>query len=174
MSDAVIGIPTSDATRATPTHERAPARHRGVWYARLQYLAGLALAGVLFWSAAAHLANPYHFLASVYEYQLVGQTAGTWIATLVPFVQLVVAACLVTRVALPGALLTASVMFLAFTSAQGIALARGLEINCGCFGPGGGIQVGAASLATSGALCLLAGVAYALSWKVRSAESATA
>jgi hypothetical protein len=107
---------------------------------------------------------------AVYEYQLVGQTTGIVIATLMPFVQLVVASCLVTRVALPGALLTACAMFLAFTSAQGIALARGLEINCGCFGPGGGFQVGAASIATSAGLGLLAGVAYWLCWKERNSE----
>lgn len=51
-----------------------------------------------------------------------------------PFVELVLGVYLLTNLTPSFSRLAAAIVFLAFAAIQIIALARGLEIDCGCFG----------------------------------------
>jgi Methylamine utilisation protein MauE len=117
------------------------------------------LAVMLIRSALIHLSNPYSFLSTVYSYQMTGITVGKWTALVLPYLQMVVAACLVTRGWLKEAYYLAAGMFLMFLTAQMFALKQGLEISCGCFGPSESLQVGPATLtlASSAAFASLLG-----------------
>ena len=72
-----------------------------------------------------HLANPYFFLSSVYAYKLTGAIVGFALALVLPFLQIVIACCLLGRIFVPAALGIAALLFAAYSAAQGsCALAR--------------------------------------------------
>ncbi len=136
-------------------------------------LVALALALLLLRSAFAHLGNPYHFLSTVYSYQLVRIEAGKWVALVLPYLQMVVAVCLLARWWPKQSYLLAFVLFAAFVVAQAMALRQGLEISCGCFGAAESLQVGWATLTVASS----AAAASLLGWlltAVRDRKSRTA
>jgi len=86
-------------------------------------------------SGIPHVGNPYYFLSSVYAYDLVGPGIGQLVAMVLPILQLLLVACLITRFFRPGAHLIVLPMLLGFALLQTLARLRGLDIGCGCFGP---------------------------------------
>ncbi len=92
------------------------------------------IGSLLLLSALMHLSNPYDYLARVLEYQLVPETLAVLLAALIPFMQLVISTALLWKIAERGAWVLSLIMFATFTVAQLISLARGLQIDCGCFG----------------------------------------
>lgn len=125
-----------------------------------QTLSGIVVA--LFWlrSGLAHITNPYYFLSSIYSYEIVGPAVGVVASVGLPALQLILAAALVSRRFVGGALLLSSVLLGSFTAAQATALGRGLEINCGCFGAATQQPIGGESLVTAGLLFVLAVSAF--------------
>lgn len=97
-------------------------------------------------AAVPHLENPYYFLGSVYAYKLVEPGIGQMIAMSMPIIQLVLALCFLTRTFLDGSHLTTLFLLLGFATIQTSALVRGLDISCGCFGPGHETPIGWFSL----------------------------
>jgi|GEM_PF-1733268 len=84
-------------------------------------------------SSVPKLVRPYMFLATVYEYELVGPNMGVLVAVLLPCVELVAGVCLLGGVMTGGALVTSTVLGMVFVFAQASALYHGLAISCGCF-----------------------------------------
>lgn len=123
---------------------------------------GLVLALLLLRSSLIHVGQPYYFLSSVYGYGLTGIVLGKWIAVVLPFVQLVVALCLLVHWWPRPASLLALVMFLTFVGVQVTALWRGLEIPCGCFGASGSLLLGPTTVALAATGAVLAAFAFFL------------
>jgi prepilin-type N-terminal cleavage/methylation domain-containing protein len=121
----------------------------------LERVIALGLAAVLCRSAFAHLGNPYYFLSTVYSYEATGIVIGESVAIVLPFLQLLIAFCLLSRLALREAYLVSLLMFLAFVGVQAFILARGVRISCGCFGASSDQEVGARTL-TVAALAAMA------------------
>ena len=127
--------------------------------------ASWVLGVALLLSGIPHFGNPYYFLGSVYAYDLVGPGVGQLVVMVLPGLQLLVAACLITRQFRPGAHLIVLPMLLGFALLQTSAKLRGLDIACGCFGPGEE-TIGWSSLTVVYALLALSvvrNVAYGLS-----------
>ncbi len=112
-------------------------------------LTGLGVIVLFVESSAAHLANPYAFLSAVYSYKMVPPAAGLFLAAVLPFLQAMIAACLLLRIFLPATYTVAGLLFLMFGSAQASVLYRGLNISCGCFGVAANNPITVYSLATS-------------------------
>ena len=93
-----------------------------------------------------HWANSYYFLGSIYAYQLVEPGLGQIAAMSMPIIQLVIALCLLTRVFLDASHLATMFLLAAFVIVQTSAYIRGLDISCGCFGPGYDSTIGWFSL----------------------------
>jgi uncharacterized membrane protein YphA (DoxX/SURF4 family) len=91
------------------------------------------LASILLFSGLAKLRAPYEFLASVYGYQLTGPLTSLIIATVLPWLEVLVAICLWAKILYRGALAVAMMLTTLFALAVGIALYRQLDISCGCF-----------------------------------------
>jgi hypothetical protein len=121
-----------------------------------QLLIGVAIGIVWIQSAAAHASNPYFFLGSIYKYKLIGPGLGPLVAAGLPALQLVLAICLLARVFVGGALLGSALLLSAFAAIQLSAFARGLTIDCGCFGPASSTPIGESSVATVICLALAA------------------
>ena len=96
----------------------------------------LGLGFLFLWSSLPKIRQPYDFLSSVYDYQLVGPKLGMLTAMTLPWLELLVGLCLLGGIFVSGALLSSIGMAGMFTFALSWALYRGLEIGCGCFGTG--------------------------------------
>jgi hypothetical protein len=95
----------------------------------------VGIAGILAFSAFIHLENSFHFLHTVYTYQIVDENIGVTIAALAPSFQLVIA--LILLFDLHGRHLAfgcSATLFLMYLIVQSTAYFRGLKIACGCFG----------------------------------------
>jgi hypothetical protein len=84
-------------------------------------------------AAIPHWENPYYFLGSVYAYKLVDPGIGQMVAISLPFIQLVLAVLLLTRISIDTAHFACMFLFLCFAIVQTTAFLWGLDISCGCF-----------------------------------------
>lgn len=119
------------------------------------WISRLIVGGMFVWSGSAHLANPYYFLSTIYQYELTSAPVGVLIASYLPFLELVLAACLLSSICSRPVWLVTSLLLLMFVAVQGSALARGLRISCGCFGPEINRPVDATSISFTAALAVL-------------------
>jgi uncharacterized membrane protein YphA (DoxX/SURF4 family) len=104
--------------------------------------------GVLFLAAALpKLADPVGFAHAVENYHLLPTPAERILALVLPAVELLVGVALLLGIADAGASLLAFALMLVFTAAVGTALARGLDISCGCFDTREGTRVGLGKIA---------------------------
>jgi len=92
------------------------------------------LAAIFIASSFPKLRNPHLFLDSVYGYELLGPSAGIFIAIIVPWLELVIAANLLIGIFVEGTLLAAFILAVIFTFANTWAVVRGIKVSCGCFG----------------------------------------
>lgn len=93
--------------------------------------------GVLFIYASFHkIVSPDRFLLAVNNYRFLPEFLARPFAAVVPWLELFCGLGLITGVFLKGASLMTALLYLAFVAALTQALARGLDISCGCFADG--------------------------------------
>jgi uncharacterized membrane protein YphA (DoxX/SURF4 family) len=101
------------------------------------------LVGVtLVWASLDKLVHPAAFAESIHHYRLTPIALLHPFALLLPMVELVTGLALILGVARRGAALVAAFLMAVFIAAIASALARGLDISCGCFNTAGGHKVG--------------------------------
>lgn len=101
------------------------------------------LVGVVFiWASLDKLAHPGEFARAIHNYRLVPYALLHPAALLLPMVELLAGAALIVGWWRRGAALLCGLMLLIFVVAIATALARGLDISCGCFHTDGGHAVG--------------------------------
>lgn len=116
------------------------------------------LAGVPHWR------NSYYFLGSVYAYQLTDAGTGQIVAMSLPLIQLGLASCLLTRLFYDAAHLSSLFLLCTFAVVQTATFLRGLDISCGCFGPGSTESIGWTSLSIVYGLLLLSCIRNAVAF----------
>jgi uncharacterized membrane protein YphA (DoxX/SURF4 family) len=97
----------------------------------------LLLAGVLGAAGALKVSSPADSLAAVRAYELLPEGAEKLVGYGLPFLELALALLLLVGFATRYAALAAGVLMLVFIGGIASAWARGLAIDCGCFGGGG-------------------------------------
>lgn len=102
----------------------------------------LVVGGVFVYASLGKLADPAGFAMAVSHYRLVPLPILHVFASLLPVVEMVAGASLVLGFRTRGAALVAGAMTLVFSAAIAAALARNLDISCGCFHTDGGHAVG--------------------------------
>lgn len=124
--------------------------------------------GALFiYAAIAKIANPMAFAEQVDNYRLLPYLGVTLVAAILPWLELGCGLLLIFGRWLPGATLVLVVLNLVFLIAIISALAKGLDISCGCFSVGGeGTRIGIKKLIEN---MLLSMVTIAIYWQVLSA-----
>ncbi len=120
----------------------------------------LALGCLFLWSSLPKIRQPYDFLSSVYNYELVGPKLGVLVAMTLPWAELLVGVCLVGGIFVSGALLASIGMAAMFTFVLASVLYRGLEISCGCFSASGAGAIGYSTLIRACAILLFSIAAY--------------
>jgi len=94
----------------------------------------LVLGGMLLWAGLTKARQPFEFLSTVYDYRLLGPSAGLVVAAALPWLEMIAGCCLLTGVMVEGSLVVATALTAMFAMAIASAWYRGLGINCGCFG----------------------------------------
>jgi hypothetical protein len=138
---------------------RVPDNRNPLWIA-LEWVACLALAGVLIAAAFPKISNPDQFALAVYQYQLLPTMLVNLVAVYLPWLEI---SCAAALVALPaarrGALLLVAGMLVVFTIAITWVVIRGQAIPCGCFGGEDSTAAGWWSLARNCGLLALTALA---------------
>ena len=110
----------------------------------LGLLARLIVGGVWIVAGALKVTDPNTSIQAVKAYDLLPTSVVEPVGYLLPALELVVGLALVLGVMTRGAATISALLFVAFIIGIASAWARGLEIDCGCFG-GGGADPDAAS-----------------------------
>lgn len=112
-------------------------------------------------AGAAKLPDPAASVRAVRAYDLLPEAIVPTVGHALPLVEVVLGVCLLLGLLTRPAAVVSAVLFVAFVVGIAAAWARGLEIDCGCFGGGGRLD-GAAQrypwdLARDAGLLLLSG-----------------
>jgi len=115
----------------------------------------LIVGGTLLYASLNKIAHPEAFAQVVHNYRMVPLALLHPFALLLPWVEAVVGLALILGIYRRGAALLALLLALMFTIAVSFALARHLDISCGCFHTDGGDAVGLSLLIRDIALVLV-------------------
>ncbi|MGY1602441.1 MauE/DoxX family redox-associated membrane protein [Geodermatophilus sp. SYSU D00815] len=122
--------------------------------------ARLLLGGVLLVAGALKLPDPAAAVRAVRAYRLLPEPLVAPVAFGLPVVEVAVGLALLAGVFVRTAAIAAAVLLAVFTAAVASAWARGLRIDCGCFGGGGEVAADGtaypAEVLRDGALLLVA------------------
>lgn len=94
--------------------------------------------GIIFGYAAwTKLSTPWELFAmSIDSYQLLPLKMVEFVARTLPWFELAIGLCLIAGIFLRSAAVATSLLLAVFFGLMVRAYAKGMEINCGCFGPG--------------------------------------
>ncbi|HEY0950957.1 MauE/DoxX family redox-associated membrane protein [Nocardioides sp.] len=107
-------------------------------------LARLVTGCVWIVAGAAKVLDPAESVAAVRAYQLLPGNLAEPVGQLLPVLEIVVGATLVLGLLTRGSAVVSALLFIAFIIGIASVWARGISIDCGCFG-GGGYDADAAS-----------------------------
>ena len=114
--------------------------HRPAWLPWVSTAARLVLAGILGYAGAIKAVDPQTMVRAVQAYQILPPAVGELIGLVLPFLEIGLALLLLLGLATRFAAAVTAVLMLAFLAGVASAWARGLSIDCGCFGGGGEIE----------------------------------
>lgn len=124
--------------------------------------ARLVLGGILLYAGFTKLNDGWRFAEAIANYRILPAQANQLLALTLPWLEVVLGLLLVLGLWLRAAAGLATVLFLGFSVAVIAALARQLDISCGCFGTGEAAKLGAQTLALD-VFCLVCGSMILLS-----------
>jgi len=137
--------------------------NRPSWFS--YHLARLSLALVFVYAGVVKIQDVVAFAGHVAAYQILPYAVNYLVAATLPYVEFLAGILLLLNVRVRPALAAIGGMTLMFMVALVSVLARGLDIDCGCFDPSGGQEVtaGMALLRDVGLMALVV-----LIWWLRS------
>lgn len=94
--------------------------------------------GVFVYAGALKAWDPAAFVMDVRSFELLHDPWAAWLAMSLPWLEIFAGLAVITGVLRAGGLLVLNTSLLAFLAAILSAWARGLDIQCGCFGGGAG------------------------------------
>ena len=100
----------------------------------LLFLLRLIVGGVFIWAGVLKIADPLGFAQSIKNYQVVSPTLAFLIAIVLPWVEVLSGALLIIGVLKRSSALLISLLLIGFIGLVALALARGIDTSCGCFG----------------------------------------
>jgi len=101
---------------------------------RLTVLVRLIVGGIFLISGLAKIADPVRFLLTLREFQLLPGALESFLAVYLPWLEFLLGLCIVVGILHRTASLMIAGLNGAFIIAIGSVMARGIEVDCGCFG----------------------------------------
>ncbi len=105
-------------------------------------LARVVVAAVFLVSGGIKAVNARETLVAVRAYQLLPDSLASTVAAVLPYLELAIGLLLLVGLATRLAAVLAVVLLVVFIAGVVSAAARGLSIDCGCFGGGGQVDAG--------------------------------
>lgn len=106
-------------------------------YAKIEpYLvlaARFVLGAIFIYAGGSKIIHSAAFAKTVYHYQILPDFLINSFAVVLPWIEVLTGGLLIVGIWLPGAVVCANLMLILFLTALSIAVARGLDIDCGCF-----------------------------------------
>ncbi|MBI3919955.1 MAG: DoxX family membrane protein [Armatimonadetes bacterium] len=122
-------------TPSTDSHgSRRPDRIKRKWTVYLATIARIVVGALFLLASYDKILDPLRFAESVDSYKLLPAVAISPFALALPWIEFVAGLLLVLGMASRAAALVVLCLLLMFMGAIGIDMARGLTIDCGCFG----------------------------------------
>jgi uncharacterized membrane protein YphA (DoxX/SURF4 family) len=109
----------------------------------LSLVGRLILGGTLLAAGLLKVSHPYTSAAAVRAYRLLPNNVANLIGYTLPWVEIGIALALILGLAIRICSVITGLLMIAFMVGVGSAWARGLTIDCGCFGGGGNVAAGA-------------------------------
>jgi uncharacterized membrane protein YphA (DoxX/SURF4 family) len=91
------------------------------------------LGGVFVYASLDKILHPAAFAEAVYNYQILPDEFINLTAIVLPCLELVLGIFLIINVWIPGTVVMCNLLLITFIGALLFNMARGLNINCGCF-----------------------------------------
>ena len=91
------------------------------------------LGGVFVYASFDKILHPEAFAEAVYNYQILPDKLINLTAIVLPCLELVLGIFLIINFWMPGTVLMSNLLLMTFIGALLFNMARGLNINCGCF-----------------------------------------
>jgi uncharacterized membrane protein YphA (DoxX/SURF4 family) len=113
-----------------------------LWFPWISAIARLVLGGVMLVAGALKVTDPEAATQAVRAYELLPQGFDGIVGLLLPFLEIAIGLLLIVGYGVRAAAVAAGVFLLVFIAAVSSAWARGLAIDCGCFGGGGQVAPG--------------------------------
>lgn len=108
----------------------------------LLLLLRLILGFVFIYAAVSKVSDPLSFSKAIYNYKLMPDVFINFLALSISWIELVAGVLLLFGIFVKENSAILSSLLLVFIIAIGISIARGLNIDCGCFGTTAGTKVG--------------------------------
>lgn len=123
-------------------HDAPPVGDRRPWWGWLSLAVRLGLAVVFGWSGVLKAGDPVATETAVRAYSLLPDGLVAPVAAVLPWFEIGLALLLVAGLATRMAAVLSALLMVAFIAGVASAAARGLSIDCGCFGGGGAVAPG--------------------------------
>ena len=91
------------------------------------------LGGVFVYAGFEKILHPSAFAEVVYKYKILPDELINFMAIMLPCLELVLGTFLIIRFWMPGTVVMSNLLLMTFIGALLFNMARGLNINCGCF-----------------------------------------
>jgi uncharacterized membrane protein YphA (DoxX/SURF4 family) len=107
-------------------------------------------------SGLAKIGDQGAFALQLHNFRMMPIWSENLMAMTLPWIELVAGLCLVSSIRPRAGAAVATLLSVVFLIAVGVAMARGLDIECGCFGTADATRVGFGKLGENLAYCFLA------------------
>jgi putative oxidoreductase len=94
----------------------------------------LVLGGLFVYAGVVKVVDPLDFAQNIRNYRLVGPSLAFIAALVLPWLEILAGAFLAAGVWKRGAALVVSGLLVFFIALTAVTMARGLDVDCGCFG----------------------------------------
>jgi uncharacterized membrane protein YphA (DoxX/SURF4 family) len=94
----------------------------------------LVAGGVFIWAGVLKVVDPLGFAESIMNYQVFPRGLAFIVALVLPWVEVIAGGLLIVGLLKRSSALLISLMLLGFIGLVALALARGIDTSCGCFG----------------------------------------
>jgi hypothetical protein len=125
----------------------------------------LGLAGIYLFAAIPKILEPWDFARSIWNFRILPLQAIPPVALWLPVFEAVAALAILTGLLYRGGLVCITGLSLAFGAGVASAMARGLDIDCGCFGKAASSGANLQHLLFNAALVAAGIILLAYAWR---------
>jgi uncharacterized membrane protein YphA (DoxX/SURF4 family) len=103
------------------------------WRRRIVFLLRLALGGIFIYASLDKIVHPHAFAEIIYNYRILPGELINIAAVFLPWLELLMGLLLISGRFMHGATSICALLLIAFWASLLFNMARGLDIQCGCF-----------------------------------------